>query len=382
MEWLARLRSASGLDMERASALVAWALVAGSTLYLLLLRDVEATHWRFVTAALLYLAYLAFFLLVTRDQPLPADHRLRPGLLLLLFAIVVAVYLVVPYSTNAILMVMWCAALPYFVPMRTALWLSPLTALPLWLVYHFYWRQDGAHITALLFWSFNLFAMVTMNTSLRERQAREAANQLNRELLATQELLGEAGRQAERLRIARNIHDLVGHHLTALSINLQVAARRSEGEVREQVERCHAIAGLLLSDVREAVSDIRERSAIDLETALETLTREVPRLDVSLDCRAEVRDVDQARAILLCVQESLTNSLKHSAADRFHIQLDRDRGDLYLHLEDNGAGSGSFHPGNGLSGIRERIEMLGGTVAFRLTDKGFATRVQLPGEAA
>ena len=60
-----------------------------------------------------------------------------------------------------------------------------------------------------------------VNTATKEREAKEHANQLNRELLATQELLSQASKQAERVRIARNIHDLLGHHLTALTINLR-----------------------------------------------------------------------------------------------------------------------------------------------------------------
>ena len=104
---------------------------------------------------------------------------------------------------------------------------------------------------------FNVFALIMVNTASKERQAEEYANQLNREFLATQKLLSQASKQAQRVRITRNIHDLLGHHLTALTINLQVASRITQGEAKEKVESYHFLAKLLLSDVREAVSEIR-----------------------------------------------------------------------------------------------------------------------------
>ena len=79
---------------------------------------------------------------------------------------------------------------------------------------------------------FNMFALIMVNTATKEREAKERPNQLNRELLATQKLLRQASTQAERVRIVRNIHDLLGHHLSALSINLQVASRITQGEAK------------------------------------------------------------------------------------------------------------------------------------------------------
>ena len=83
---------------------------------------------------------------------------------------------------------------------------------------------------------FNIFALFMINTANTERQAKERANQLNCELIATQKLLSQASKQAEWVRIARNIHDLLGHHLTALTINSQVATRITQGEAKEKMK--------------------------------------------------------------------------------------------------------------------------------------------------
>lgn len=235
-------------------------------------------------------------------------------------------------------------------------------------------------LNSLLFWTFNLFALVMTNSRLQEQKAREAANEANRELLATQSLLSEATKQAERVRIARNIHDLLGHHLTALTINLQVASRLSEGEVKDKIEQCHGLAKLLLSDVREAVSEIREKSNLQLKDALDSLIDDIPQIQVKLDYPEDLRidDVTVATTILRCVQESLTNSLKHSNADHFSILLEEKDHKLLLRMRDNGHASSTLGSGNGLEGIKERVKALGGSVSFSPGSDGFKTHIELP----
>jgi signal transduction histidine kinase len=114
----------------------------------------------------------------------------------------------------------------------------------------------------------------------RRRRARSNAG-WNAELRATRALLAESARVNERTRISRELHDLLGHHLTALSLNLEVAGHLSEGRVKEHVQQAHTLARLLLTDVREAVSQLREGGAIDLGAALRPLGRERARASPS-----------------------------------------------------------------------------------------------------
>ncbi len=75
-------------------------------------------------------------------------------------------------------------------------------------------------------------------------------------------MLTESSRIAERMRISRELHDLVGHHLTALSLNLEVANHLVGGAAQEHVRQAQTVARLLLTDVREAVSQLREDATI------------------------------------------------------------------------------------------------------------------------
>lgn len=365
-------------DTDILGVLLTWALVAGSSIYFLQ-RQLGWEHWRVSIAAFCYALFICLFMAATKDKPYPRDKTVRWVLLILLFALVVGIYLLVPYGYGAILMVLLSTTIPRLLLFRLALWLSPLWSLPLYLVLEFYWQDNYAGITSLLFWSFNLFALIMMNAVVKEQQARAEAEEKNRELLATQELLSQASKQTERTRIARNIHDLLGHHLAALSINLQVAQLKTQGEERQLMEQCHSIATLLLSDVREAVSDIREGTSINLEQALKLLTDNVPRLQVTLKLTAQVSDIRQANMILMCVRESLTNSLKHGNADQMWIGLNKNAGWLYLNIRDNG-GTADYSPGNGLKGICERVEVLQGKTDFGTDKSGFLTRISWPEE--
>jgi signal transduction histidine kinase len=287
-----------------------------------------------------------------------------------------------PYSFIAILITIWSAQLPYIISFRASILTSPIWSAPLWLIFAFHWDESYPLLSALLYWTFNLFALVMVNATIKHQKERDATNELNRELLATQALLGQAAKQAERVRIARNIHDLLGHHLTALTINLQVASRITEGEAQQRVQQCHDLAKLLLSDVREAVSEIRDKSTIELEQALKGLLDNVPNLNVKLRIQPgiAISDVNLAEAILRCVQEGITNTLKHSNAKNFTIELAHQDKWISLDMQDDGQHKGNIEvrDGNGLMGMRERISVFGGELKSALSTNGFSTQIRFP----
>lgn len=367
------------LTVERLTAVATWAVVAFTVCYYMLVNEDVPLH-RLLLVMLLYLLFIAAWLFATSAQANQENLHTIKLLISLQYVLILGLYFTVPYTYTAILVTLWATQLPHFMPMRLALLTSPLWSSPLWIIYAGYWHQQHMFVSALLFWMFNIFALVMMNTMLNERKARESANQLNRELMATQSLLSQATKQAERVRIARNIHDLLGHHLTALTINLQVAERITQGEAKNKIEQCHSLAKLLLTDVREAVSEIREKSCLQLESALHALMDNIPNLSVQMnyDNKLEITDVTLAETILRCVQESLTNSLKHSTANHFMIDLQRREHGLALILQDNGRPCVHFKEGNGLLGIKERVLTLGGQVNFKASETGFITQLHLP----
>lgn len=367
----------SMFTVEWFTALLTWLLVASTAVYFML-GNAQFSDRQTVLAGSLYLAFFIVWSLATRDKHYSNDRVVRIGLLILQFGCLVGIYFTVPFTYSAILAVMMCSIFPFIMPFKLALLLSLIVSLPLWLIYGYYWQREGMLITATLFWTFNVFALVMINAMIKARAAEAELLTRNRELLATQSLLREATKQSERVRIARNIHDLLGHHLTALTIKLQVAGRLSEGEAKQQIDECYGLSKLLLSDVREAVSEIREKSSLDLRSAIDLLIENTPGLnfDVLIDKHVTIDNVDVADALLKSIQESITNTLKHGDASQFVLQLSQQAHSVSLTMRDNGKPIRHFDkPGNGLTGIRERIDALSGSVSFSQSEDGFSTQI-------
>jgi signal transduction histidine kinase len=234
-----------------------------------------------------------------------------------------------------------------------------------------------------LFLGISLFAFMSGIVALRQNTARDALRKVNSELRATQALLADNARIAERVRIARELHDLVGHHLTALTLNLEVATHLIDGKALEHVQQAHSLAKLLLADVREVVSDMRVDDKVDLAAALRTLVSGVPEPRVHLDLPSDLAMTDPRRAqvLLRCAQEMITNSVRHARAENLWISLIHDEDGVALTARDDGRGVEGFEAGNGLQGMKERLKQLGGELKIETSPgAGFALHAWVPVE--
>lgn len=221
-----------------------------------------------------------------------------------------------------------------------------------------------ALLSVLVYGSFQFFAVVVVWTQQREADARASLVDAYARLRATSAMLEVSSRNAERLRIARDLHDVIGHQLTALTLELEVATHTLTDE-RTHVQRARDLAKQLLTDVREAVGELRTPPR-ELRDALEAVSTDLPGLHVRLAVADDVR-VDDATTLALvrCAQEVVTNTVRHAAARTLDIEVSQDHeGAVILDASDDGRGIESLQPGNGLSGMVERIEAVGGTIDF------------------
>lgn len=213
----------------------------------------------------------------------------------------------------------------------------------------------------------------------REEASRRRLAEAHAELAATGAALAETSRVQERLRIARELHDLVGHQLTALALELEVATHRTDNA--EHVDRARGIARDLLADVRSTVGELRRR-APDLATTLQRIAAQLPSPAVHVRIGDDVTaDEERTIAVVRCVQEILTNAIRHADAGNVWIDVEAaPDGGLRLHARDDGRGAASdLVPGNGLRGLAERAAALGGTVDFGpARPGGFAVTAVLP----
>src|SRR5688500_11499959 len=342
----------------------------------------ETLTWRILRWSVVYLAFGIVYWWITRSlgqrRPAFADH----ALLLVLTACAIGVTYFSGTGLGSILLMVLAGLLPWLLSLRVAVpWLigSNLATIPLVVGLDF--TPLLAVVQALAYMGFSSFVFVTALVARQQAEAREEQRRLNAELRATRALLGESVRVNERTRISRELHDLLGHHLTALSLNLEVAGHMTEGRALEHVKQAHALAKLLLTDVREVVSQLREGDAIDLGGALLLLTERVPALTIHMNIEEPLTldDAERAHVLLRCTQEIITNAVRHAGARNLWIHCRRDGGQIVIDAHDDGHGADVVIAGNGLRGMRERLRQHGGnmTIESRLGG-GFRLCLQLP----
>lgn len=247
------------------------------------------------------------------------------------------------------------------------LWLCLLAInLAMGAVMFLYWPGRPAIIATSLaaFASFQVFAALVMRYAARAEAMSEELRAVNADLIATRSLLEESARDAERLRLSRELHDVAGHALTALKLNLGALARDPQQPDPDRVQLCAGLADELLQNLRGVVRQMRAHEGIDLRSAIERLAAPFPKPSILLeiDGDARVHDMARAEALLRTVQEGLTNAARHAGASQLWLSLRRIGHRLELEIRDNGRGAGPAQPGNGLRGMRERLEALGGTL--------------------
>ncbi|MEO7916939.1 MAG: histidine kinase [Dokdonella sp.] len=241
------------------------------------------------------------------------------------------------------------------------------------------WPLGGAIATFTLYAGFQAFATLTAFYARSAENSRDALRLVNAELLATQSLLEDSARSHERLRLSRELHDVSGHKLTALKLQLAALARDPAG-APPAVGIAARLADELLGDIRGVVSQMREGDGLDLGRAIEELAAPIPRPRVSITIEPNLRidDIAQARALLRAAQEALTNAARHSQAEQVWLTLGRHDGVIELVVRDNGRGAINPGSGNGLTGMRERLEDVGG--GLRISgDDGFRVTAWVPG---
>jgi signal transduction histidine kinase len=170
----------------------------------------------------------------------------------------------------------------------------------------------------------------------------------------TFQVVEREARTAERLHMAHELHDSLGHHLTALTLNLESALLRDGAEAKADVETAQALARSALTDVRAIVA---ASEPADIEASLKALATNVPKPRVHLQLE---EGLQLSHVMLRCAQEIVTNAARHSAAENLWITIERSGGHLQIRAHDDGRGSDTTLEGFGLRGMRARVEAAGG----------------------
>ncbi len=362
--WLAGLLNPLSL-----AAYVAWSVVWVATTASIAEQAPDSLNY----ARLALLSFLLGFVLTTHDH-VRLDWRGLTGLCLVMTVAALYVIHLLPFSTGHILMVLLVAVLAYRLPpIPLLLCLVAINGVIFsFMLNHPRASWQEASLSLLGFVSFQAFAGLVIRNMRQAEQMADDLRATNAELMTTRLLLAESVRDQERLRMSRELHDVAGHGLTALKLNLGVLARDGQQSDSERIGVCAQLADELLQNLRHVVQQLRAEPGPDLNEVLQRIALPFPRPKLQLNLSDDLPALNfaQVEAVMRAVQEALTNAAKHGNAHFVRVSLDCDDGSLRLRISDDGRAPGKLKMGGGLSGMRERFEDLGGSLAVSTAAPG------------
>ncbi|MCK8059795.1 MULTISPECIES: sensor histidine kinase [unclassified Fusibacter] len=205
----------------------------------------------------------------------------------------------------------------------------------------------------------------------------------HKQLKAYSDQVKELAALEERTRLAREIHDTLGHDLIATVMSLEMAQRKSEDdELKAILQQAKTSVKKGLSDIRQVVSALRlpsERLGVkEIENLISEFESKSDWTIIrTIDVPEEDLNEQTVTTLFRVVQESLTNIAKHAHASFVQIIIIKEEAGIVFSIADNGIGAQDSGEGYGLKGITERVEALSGAVKFE-TDKGFTVKGILP----
>jgi len=231
------------------------------------------------------------------------------------------------------------------------------------------------HVDGWVLFYTALFPVIigTGNTFFAER------NRMNRKLRKANEEIEHLAKVAERERIARDLHDVLGHTLSVITLKSELAGKlidRDPERAGKEIREVEQISRQALSDVRDAIRGYRTKG-LAAELAQAKVTLETAGLTVQCDAATTMKLPAMQESVLsLAVREAVTNVVRHARASNCRMRIEQHNGSCRLEIADDGQGFATME-GNGLRGMRERVEMLGGTLE-RHNKSGTMLTITLP----
>lgn len=354
-----------------------WLLRASGILTWLLVSYISFVNFSSLQAKLIGGTALLVFILLFLRIILAKELLPRIQYFTSLITMLVIAYGLIYYDTNRvapILLILTTTTLPMYLSKARALSVIVATNIVLYLIFTWSTVNEGL-LSTLIFAFFQIFAFSTMNTSLREQAAKEELTAINQELVATRYLLKESSKRQERLRISRDLHDRIGHQLTALSLNLEVAKHQVPDEYRQIIEQNLKQSKQLLTDVRDVVREMRTEDDFDLLEVVKGLFDELPNCQLSIGEFPKINSLQLKQQLVYCLQEGISNALRHGKANQVTLYGEKQSTHIQIYLLDNGQGCQQVTKGSGLIGMQERLAVFDGKAELSSIESGCQLRL-------
>ena len=258
---------------------------------------------------------------------------------------------------------------------------------------HYYIQYDGYILNTffhvIIYFMLQIFGFSAIESTLREVKAKEELSAINQELVATRFMLKESSQRKERLRISRDLHDVIGHQLTALTLNLEVSRHKVPDEFKPLLVQNLEYAKSLLSDVREVVKEMRNEEQFDLVGKFSALIEQLPGCELDVISAPQVNALSLKQQLVFCLQEGVSNAIRHGKSTRFTLSAEKKDKHLCIYLMDNGQMKSANMPedkaayvpssqsGSGLIGMQERLIDYKGVVKLIKNPVGCTLKIQV-----
>lgn len=219
------------------------------------------------------------------------------------------------------------------------------------------------------------------------RKANEDLQKANEQLKEYSTITEKMGETRERNRLAREIHDTLGHTLTGISAGIDACITmvdKSPKETKEQLETISKVTRDGINEIRRSVNKLRPDALerLNLKSAIHKMIIEIELMtNTHIYFESDIDNLkfaaDEEDAIYRMIQESITNAIRHGKATQIWVHIKGGQGEIILTVRDNGIGCNNINQGFGIKHIKERISLLHGTVVFDGTD-GFTITAHIP----
>ncbi len=323
--------------------------------------------------------FVAFNMLEFRN-----NIRTNQVLLLCQALLTLAAFTVTDKQLLYILVIITAGQLAWAFSRWQAITFLVLLNLVIWFIMINTWQQPLQEIAqqSIMFLPFQLFAWSATSSTISEENARRTLEIKNAELAAAQAMLSQTIANGERLKLSRDLHDIVGHQLTALILNLEFASQTTEGNAKQHIDDAKSLSKSLLTDIRDVVRQHREQNAIDLTQVIQQMLAALPSFEAQLTIDDTVHQASQNTlfTLLRITQEAITNVVKHASHLQMQISITNQEDGLTAIFVSptNTHTQLNKRVGSGLKGMQERAEQIGGSLHINIKQQQFIVQVQLP----
>jgi len=326
--------------------------------------------------SLFYLAFIALFLMVSYAERLGLSQATQRSGLALLVVLSLLIWFVTPLDIVLILTVVIMALAPGVIP-RQQTWLlfaginGAFAA-----VFFGYWQAENVLGTWLSMLALQAFAVSSSLARVEEGELKQQLFRQNVELQEARSALASKSQLEERLRIAADLHDSVGHQLTALRLQLEALAQTAPEELKPQIANSQQLSRDTLETLRSIVKRMSSDREPPLSVLIEQIDQSTPGVEIALRSELPRMNEELARQLVYCIKEGVSNAIRHGGAKQIDISFT----DTELVLEDDGVGlSDGIDPGFGLQNLITRLKPFAGKVELNSrSPRGCRLLITLP----